>query len=635
MRLLLSFAIAATACLAMAGDAYAQANVIFQPANGDFYDDVNSWLDPVLFTDVPSWEFDQIAIINNAGTATVSSDGSNITLYDPSPGRIALGSGSGTSGTLIIQNNGVLAAKANTGTGISQGNITVGTAGVGTLIVEPGGTLTSEGPLTTGASASNSITVGNASGAGVATLSPNAAVLSSATRVYSNASFNAATTLNFTGNSVYTSEINTFGAGRVGAAGVTTLDGTLNLNFTGVTPSVGNSWVVAEGASIAGGFDAITSSASLAFGQKFIVSTSAGGPGQQASASLEEVLVLEVNRNTGVATIKQPGNNSLSLDGYYVASDTVGSLDPSGWSSFASQGTQGANWIPTANDANTIGEFKATGSTSIGSGGSVGIGSIYDAYAGQFGQIGEDLEFVYTRPSDGAIIDGIVTYTGTAFNTLVLQVDPNSGETFLRNTSQTSVDIDQYDIQSGSGSLSASGWDSFDSTNFEGAGTWLQFVNPTANLLGEVNALAMTTLAPGATLPLGNAYVGDTTGTRDLTFQFLQFGDDTPTLGAVVYEALSAGLPGDFNGDQVVNAADYTVWRDNLGATEDGSILNGNGNGGTVDQSDYMLWRSNYGSTSGLAGSLVADSTAAPEPASWGLGLLLSIAVAGRKPRRR
>ncbi|MCA9239812.1 MAG: hypothetical protein KDA37_06420 [Planctomycetales bacterium] len=633
MRLLLSFAIAAVACLALAGDAYAQANVTFQQADGDFYDDVNSWLDPVLLTDVPSWEFDQIAIINS-GIARVSTNGSNITAYDPSPGRIALGSGSGTTGTLIIENNGVLAAKANTTTGISAGNITVGTGGVGILIVEPGGTLTSEGPLSTGVSASNSITVGDATGAGVATISANSVILSAASQVYSNASFNAATTLNFTGGSVYTSEVNTFGTGRVSAAGATTLDGTLNLNFTGVSPSVGSSYIVAEGASIAGNFDAVTSSVSLPFGQKFIVSTAAGGPGQQASATLEEVLVLEVNRNSGVATIKQPGNNSLSLDGYYVASDTVGSLDPSGWTSFASQGTQGTNWIPTANDANTIGEFKATGSTSIGSGGSAGLGSIYDAYAGTFGQLGEDLQFVYTRPSDGAIIDGIVTYTGTAFNTLIVQVDPTTGETYLRNTSQTTVDIDQYDIQSPSGSLltGAGGWESLDSTNYEGDGTWLELVTPTANLVGEFNALSMTTLAPGATLPLGNAYVGDGSGTRDLEFQFLQFGADDPTQGVVVYEPLAAANLGDFNGDLVVDAADYTAWRDNLGDADESNI-NNNGDGGGVTASDYQVWVNNFGASYASIAGLSADNSAVPEPASWALALLVSVAAAARKPR--
>ncbi|MEX2093400.1 MAG: hypothetical protein WD971_12020, partial [Pirellulales bacterium] len=45
------------------------------------------------------------------------------------------------------------------------------------------------------------------------------------------------------------------------------------------------------------------------------------------------------------------------------------------------------------------------------------------------------------------------------------------------------------------------------------------------------------------------------------------------------------GLSGDFNNNMVVDAADYTVWRNNLGAVE-GSLLSGNGNGGNVDDTD-------------------------------------------------
>ena len=62
-----------------------------------------------------------------------------------------------------------------------------------------------------------------------------------------------------------------------------------------------------------------------------------------------------------------------------------------------------------------------------------------------------------------------------------------------------------------------------------------------ANLVGEFNALSMTTLAPGATLPLGNAYVGDGSGTRDLEFQFLQFGAGQPAVQIGTAQSQRAG----------------------------------------------------------------------------------------------
>ncbi|TWT77296.1 hypothetical protein Pla123a_19540 [Posidoniimonas polymericola] len=70
----------------------------------------------------------------------------------------------------------------------------------------------------------------------------------------------------------------------------------------------------------------------------------------------------------------------------------------------------------------------------------------------------------------------------------------------------------------------------------------------------------------------------------------------------------AAGLPGDYNGDGVVDAADYTQWRDNKGDADESAIMN-NGDGGGITDSDYLVWRDNYGRTSGSP-----SATAAPEP---------------------
>ncbi len=86
---------------------------------------------------------------------------------------------------------------------------------------------------------------------------------------------------------------------------------------------------------------------------------------------------------------------------------------------------------------------------------------------------------------------------------------------------------------------------------------------------------------------------------------------------------------GDFNGDGAVNVADYTVWRDNLGATEDGIVLSGAGDGGTVGETDYLLWKSNFGASQ-AALSLVG-SAAVPEPTSWILTALGFVLVLGHR----
>ena len=55
------------------------------------------------------------------------------------------------------------------------------------------------------------------------------------------------------------------------------------------------------------------------------------------------------------------------------------------------------------------------------------------------------------------------------------------------------------------------------------------------------------------------------------------------------------GLPGDYNQDGVVDAADYTVWRDNLGQPE-GTLPN-DIDGGQIGPAQYATWQANFGST--------------------------------------
>ncbi|WP_146442074.1 hypothetical protein [Botrimarina colliarenosi] len=51
-------------------------------------------------------------------------------------------------------------------------------------------------------------------------------------------------------------------------------------------------------------------------------------------------------------------------------------------------------------------------------------------------------------------------------------------------------------------------------------------------------------------------------------------------------------IDGDYNGDGVVNAVDYTVWRDRL---DSDATLPGDTTPGTVTQQDYEVWAANYG----------------------------------------
>ncbi|MEN0110439.1 MAG: hypothetical protein AAF805_06910 [Planctomycetota bacterium] len=105
-------------------------------------------------------------------------------------------------------------------------------------------------------------------------------------------------------------------------------------------------------------------------------------------------------------------------------------------------------------------------------------------------------------------------------------------------------------------------------------------------------------------------------------FVFSQLGLNAFNYGVYVSAEF---LEGDYNGDGAVDAADYTVWRDNEGATGLAAWSPGDGDGdGDLDPDDYQAWRDQYGMTLDDLATSPASSTTIPEPAS----LLLVIAAA-------
>ncbi len=77
------------------------------------------------------------------------------------------------------------------------------------------------------------------------------------------------------------------------------------------------------------------------------------------------------------------------------------------------------------------------------------------------------------------------------------------------------------------------------------------------------------------------------------------------------------GVPGDYNGNGAVDAADYVLWRNGGSRQNEGTTPGSN----TPD--DYTYWRSRFGATSG-SGAAVA--TAVPEP---NVSVLLLVSLTG------
>jgi hypothetical protein len=113
-------------------------------------------------------------------------------------------------------------------------------------------------------------------------------------------------------------------------------------------------------------------------------------------------------------------------------------------------------------------------------------------------------------------------------------------------------------------------------------------------------------------------------------FDFRQFfaNDD---LGKIYFDltpsfdVLQSGtITGDYNGDGVVDAADYNVWRNAYGGAYN-PMADGN-NDQMIDLEDYALWKSNYGQSAG--GSGTGGLYAIPEPSSVLLAMFAAAVLA-------
>jgi hypothetical protein len=74
----------------------------------------------------------------------------------------------------------------------------------------------------------------------------------------------------------------------------------------------------------------------------------------------------------------------------------------------------------------------------------------------------------------------------------------------------------------------------------------------------------------------------------------------------------ATGLPGDFNNDGVVNAADYIAWRKGIGVAP--------------TPENYNLWRTNFGRTT-AGGASATDSSSGPAVPELGSAALVAIAI--------
>jgi hypothetical protein len=587
----------------------------------------DNWFDAGLQNRfVPNAALNESANIAKGGIATLDVD-------SPSTGndsKVTPGGLTISNGGLNITDTGALFVTAGTAT---DGNVILGGgATTGFVNVAPGGTLTTDGPFISQANAGNILTAGGTA-AGTTTVTLDSATFNGVAHVYPNADFGVTNDLTFGPSSAYNVEIDGASSNSfINVGGDATFNGTVNINFSGASPSFGNSWTIIEANSFDGTISGLTHNAALAPSEALVVIPEDLGGGRTAlNVRVVEVLKLQVNRNTGEAILKNEGTSSIDLDGYFLGS-SVGSLsdNPANWTSITEGGLYGGDWVETAQTTTNIGELKIGANATIGTGTEINLGNIYNAFPGAFGNSGEDIEFGYRRGPDGIEFRGQVEYIGDAANTLVLQVDPNTGEAVIRNTSPTSVQIDGYDVTSANGSLDNDAWNSLDEQGADGD-AWLELLDPakSANQIGEFNSAGFTTIGPNQSLSLGPLFNG---GEQDLEFSFLMMGQDDGTDGIVIYNTIS--IPGDYDNSGQVAQGDLDLVLLNWGKTvPPDSVPEGWVNeqpSGLIGQSALDGVLLNWGNT---AGSGAAAGVAVPEPTAALLALVAMLAVCGCRAR--
>jgi len=235
--------------------------------------------------------------------------------------------------------------------------------------------------------------------------------------------------------------------------------------------------------------------------------------------------------------------------------------------------------------------------------------------------------------------------------TVYAQHFPLTGEIRLVNKTATPLPIVFYSIQSDAGALTSSGsvWksitDNYDAPFGTSPGNgfvdpsfeWMRISATSTQLTEGVFTGPGGTLLPWRPVSLGRIWDPNATAIPDLEFDIRS---QTETYD--IFE--TQNVDGDYSENQVVDQFDYEIfWRQFFGST---SVLLADGNlDGVINAADYVVWRKNLGlslrgagadSASGAASEMSLGVSAVPEPSGVILGIIaLSCLGFGCKRRPR
>lgn len=242
--------------------------------------------------------------------------------------------------------------------------------------------------------------------------------------------------------------------------------------------------------------------------------------------------------------------------------------------------------------------------------------------SGEFGALDVSAAPVLDRGLQYRVVYGDATANLKVDNTLILAVDPDSGNAAITNAVGASISLDGYTILSAGGLLDG---------NWTGLGAgWLP-ASPTVNAISELNLLGGFSVDVDASFSIGSLFNSPVAeNDRDLVFEYSANGELRQ--GIVEYGSIGPiGQDGDTDNDGDVDLDDLNGVRNNFGAAgaSDGS-LDGDAYpfDGAVDLDDLNGVRNNFGAVAG-------GSQAVPEPSTWIIASLGALSLLGVAQRRR
>jgi T5SS/PEP-CTERM-associated repeat protein len=312
--------------------------------------------------------------------------------------------------------------------------------------------------------------------------------------------------------------------------------------------------------------------------------------------------------STGVANVAGAGSKWIDTGNLYVGNAGIGTLNVSA----GGQVSNSTGYIGNQSDSTGMASVDGADSMWTNNGnlfvGNTGTGTLYVTNFGTVAVGGQLVVGALGEVHGDGYIDGNLSNGGL--------VSPGNSPGALHvagNYAQSNTGKLQIEL---AGTTPGSQYDQL-------------LISGSATLDGTLQAALLGGFAP---------HEGDSFNVLDFASRTGLFSSvDLPTLtGSLKWDTsqlyangvLSVVLPGDYNGNGVLDAADYVVWRGAEGTT---NTLPNDLIGGTIGQPQYDQWRAHFGQTAGSSGSASANA-AVPEPATL---VVLMFTAAGWCLRRR